>query len=299
MGKVSVLCGGPDWPTSVLAGIMRLPVVDMELGTVPIIFFILPCVLTGAFYVRKPESDFWESAADLMLSSTLLVNLALWVGAAWAIQKKLEQEHWQLSKPLLQNVDLDWLDYRSHRLNEASAIKVDVIPPVVLVLLRLGCVVVVLIGHAFYWVPTFFFTSFEVNSDIKTLRWLGNDGLFLYPGLGGVCLALVGHCGWIIYAGWRRVQQRASRAAEAEKLTEEEEDWKVNRRKQAVEASSVSRATLAHFRREAWKGSEPEPEDSAEDVKPVVSESLRILVRPEGSTTAQAALVGASSEKVH
>merc|ERR1740138_1609322 len=46
--KVVILCGGPDWPTSVLTGILRLNVFQMLLGTLPIIVLIVPCVLAGA-----------------------------------------------------------------------------------------------------------------------------------------------------------------------------------------------------------------------------------------------------------
>lgn len=47
--KVSILCGGPDWPTSVLTGILRLSVVKMLIGTLPVVFLVAPCVLSGAF----------------------------------------------------------------------------------------------------------------------------------------------------------------------------------------------------------------------------------------------------------
>jgi membrane protein DedA with SNARE-associated domain len=34
--KVAILCGGPDWPTSVLCGILRLPLYECLLGTLPV-----------------------------------------------------------------------------------------------------------------------------------------------------------------------------------------------------------------------------------------------------------------------
>jgi len=46
--KICILCGGPDWPTSVLTGILRLDLRQMLLGTCPCAFLILPCVLGGA-----------------------------------------------------------------------------------------------------------------------------------------------------------------------------------------------------------------------------------------------------------
>merc|ERR1712176_956552 len=53
LGKVAILCGGPDWPTSVLAGVLRLSLLQCELGTVPIIGFVVPCSLTGSFYLKR------------------------------------------------------------------------------------------------------------------------------------------------------------------------------------------------------------------------------------------------------
>jgi hypothetical protein len=47
--KVSILCGGPDWPTSVLTGILRLQLSQMLIGSIPIFFLIAPCVLAGGF----------------------------------------------------------------------------------------------------------------------------------------------------------------------------------------------------------------------------------------------------------
>merc|ERR1719428_253336 len=46
--KVVILCGGPDWPTSVLTGILKLNVFQMMLGTLPVLVLITPCVLAGA-----------------------------------------------------------------------------------------------------------------------------------------------------------------------------------------------------------------------------------------------------------
>merc|ERR1719215_1116475 len=42
LGKVMLLCGGPDWPTSVLAGILGASLFQCEIGTTPIIFAIVP-----------------------------------------------------------------------------------------------------------------------------------------------------------------------------------------------------------------------------------------------------------------
>jgi len=56
--KVAILCGGPDWPTSVLCGIMGLPLIPNLIGTLPVIALVVPTVLAGSFtYMAGIEND--------------------------------------------------------------------------------------------------------------------------------------------------------------------------------------------------------------------------------------------------
>eukprot|EP01047_Picozoa_sp_COSAG01_P016815 COSAG01_NODE_872_length_12988_cov_4.918846_8_plen_971_part_00 len=59
--KCSILLGGPDWPTSVLTGILRLNVLQMLIGSSPFFFLNTPTVLGGAFQNRTAESDMWAT----------------------------------------------------------------------------------------------------------------------------------------------------------------------------------------------------------------------------------------------
>merc|ERR1712136_321499 len=56
--KVLILCGGPDWPTSVLTGILRLPVGQMLIGTLPCFILLMPAVLAGASLTEPDASKF-------------------------------------------------------------------------------------------------------------------------------------------------------------------------------------------------------------------------------------------------
>lgn len=49
MQKVYVLVGGPDWPVSVLCGILNLPLFPILMGTQPVIALVLPSALAGSF----------------------------------------------------------------------------------------------------------------------------------------------------------------------------------------------------------------------------------------------------------
>jgi hypothetical protein len=85
-GKTMILCGGPDWPTSVLTGILRLSVVKMLLGSLPVVVIIFPCTVLGAslLMVKRPG---WESASEFF---TLLAGgsqLAASVGFAAVIER--------------------------------------------------------------------------------------------------------------------------------------------------------------------------------------------------------------------
>ena len=121
IGKVSILCGGPDWPTSVLAGILRLSLLECEIGTLPIIFFVGACSMSGSFYLKQEESEFWERIATFMMSASVLLCVILQIMGVWAIQTELDRNEWEVSKPLEQNLQLDWLDFKARRVENIGA----------------------------------------------------------------------------------------------------------------------------------------------------------------------------------
>jgi len=56
-GKVMVLVGGPDWPVSVTCGILRVNLLQMLLGTLPIWFCALPICAVGAFMIMMGDPE--------------------------------------------------------------------------------------------------------------------------------------------------------------------------------------------------------------------------------------------------
>ena len=62
--KVAILCGGPDWPTSVLCGILRVPLHEALIGTSPVlVLYLCYTVLAGAFTL-KTGGDCAESGSS-------------------------------------------------------------------------------------------------------------------------------------------------------------------------------------------------------------------------------------------
>jgi len=258
LGKVSILCGGPDWPTSVLAGILGLSLLECEIGTMPIIFFVGACSLSGSFYLKQQESEFWDRIATFMMSASVLLCVLLQIMGVWAIQTELDSNEWEVTKPLEQNLHLDWLDFRAEQISKSRPLRWSELPVWLRVLTLLGVLGQVLTGQLFYWVSSICFESFEVTDDINDLKlWVdGSTGLILLPGLGGCIICLGGWISFFVLSGWVRRQQAKPFAAEGKLLDQIEDKWKEQRRKLAQEmegkgASQENWQALEDFRVEA------------------------------------------------
>jgi len=231
VGKVAILCGGPDWPTSVLAGVLKLSLLQCELGTIPIIFFVLPCAMSGSLYLRKGESEMWSKSANLMIVSSVMVNMILWALAAWAIQNQLEQGYDELTRPLPQNVDLEWLDYRAAEIEKRCALGWKDIPCLFRSLYIIGALVHIMVNQALFWLYSSLFGDFQVSDDIDGLVFLGwttEDGLITYS-----CLALLAiyTLAWICFFQlgiFRGRKTKAARTVAAKELDLKEAPWKEN-----------------------------------------------------------------------
>lgn len=73
IAKVSIMCGGPDWPTSVAAGILRVPVCGLLLGLTPMFLMTVPTTTVGAFF--NPPSKALENYKTFLFALVILVQL--------------------------------------------------------------------------------------------------------------------------------------------------------------------------------------------------------------------------------
>jgi hypothetical protein len=95
--KISVLCGGPDWPTFVIAGIMNLSPFQCLLGAFPVVLMVIPMVLTTAFTTRagriedKDTKDLYNYLSYLMVLSSSLVLGGYMALAGFFIDKCVEE----------------------------------------------------------------------------------------------------------------------------------------------------------------------------------------------------------------
>mmetsp|Transcript_42089 Transcript_42089/g.67126 ORF Transcript_42089/g.67126 Transcript_42089/m.67126 type:complete len:901 (+) Transcript_42089:90-2792(+) len=99
--KVAVLVGGPDWPTSVLTGILRLRIADMLLGSSPVIFVIIPIVMAAAFQVRAghdhPSAHVYQSMATILMMVATLVQLGAFMLAGYYMQAEADEHREDIS----------------------------------------------------------------------------------------------------------------------------------------------------------------------------------------------------------
>mmetsp|Transcript_5508 Transcript_5508/g.14641 ORF Transcript_5508/g.14641 Transcript_5508/m.14641 type:complete len:954 (-) Transcript_5508:145-3006(-) len=239
-GKVAILCGGPDWPTSVLCGLLRCSLLQMELGTLPIIFFIAPCTLYGAFYTRQQESEVWANATSLMLLASVAMNMVFGIGAAWAVQEELDMSHWEVTKPLEKYIDLDWLDYRSAQIAESCVVQWRDVP-LLLRLFALGCALVeVGVCHVLYFMPAVCFGSFNITDDISTLVWYGEQGLFKLQGVVVLSVQALGMTGYFALGCFLKKTRAGAYASKAARLDVSEAAWKEQRAHLALKARTFS-----------------------------------------------------------
>ena len=91
LAKVAILVGGPDWPTSVLCGIMGLKLGPVLVGTLPVWALIWPTVLSGTFLYLSGEKDWAGTAATIFLTATAAVQGGSLVCAAYYLDKKVEE----------------------------------------------------------------------------------------------------------------------------------------------------------------------------------------------------------------
>lgn len=226
-GKCMVFSGCPDWPTSVLAGILKLPLLQCLLGALPVIPVIIPMTLTGAFYLRREESEAWNRSVNMMLFLTTALTAILFAGIGSALQGEFDKYGDKLSKLRPQDIELEWLDVRQARVAELSRARWEDAPLAVRELLAAGACTVGLMTHLFVWSSNLCFGSFSLTDDIATLRWFGDaDGLLRPLGIVGLLLYAVAWVGYALYKVWYSYWSRQLVKEATAEVDAQEEQWK-------------------------------------------------------------------------
>lgn len=100
-GKVSLLVGGPDWPTSVTCGIVRVNIPQMLLGTLPVVTLLAPCVVAGACMgkVSPGVDNAWTMCANGSTIFAGVVNMASMAYAVYTVSNTIQNHGEELAQP--------------------------------------------------------------------------------------------------------------------------------------------------------------------------------------------------------
>eukprot|EP00448_Togula_jolla_P020586 CAMPEP_0170578720 /NCGR_PEP_ID=MMETSP0224-20130122/5607_1 /TAXON_ID=285029 /ORGANISM="Togula jolla, Strain CCCM 725" /LENGTH=940 /DNA_ID=CAMNT_0010901709 /DNA_START=1 /DNA_END=2823 /DNA_ORIENTATION=- len=176
LSKCAILVGGPDWPTSVLCGILKLNLFQVLWGTTPVVFTQLPCVVAGAFLAKGPQgcSSLENSEGDSTIASSALIgSLALQVAsmvlASYYITSEMEQHGAELAKSREEHKPIEELTKKQavknecyKRATEWNAL--DIVRRTILAssaVLMLGCFFV------FLFFDSVLFESFDISGKIR------------------------------------------------------------------------------------------------------------------------------------
>eukprot|EP00929_Paragymnodinium_shiwhaense_P097066 TRINITY_DN58847_c0_g2_i1.p1 TRINITY_DN58847_c0_g2~~TRINITY_DN58847_c0_g2_i1.p1 ORF type:complete len:873 (+),score=131.57 TRINITY_DN58847_c0_g2_i1:125-2743(+) len=88
--KAFVLVGGPDWPTSVITGILGLPLCDMLIGTLPVYFLVLPVCIAG-YYMVHPKAPNAAMMQQVWLGVSAAAQGVAFVLASLSAHKVMEE----------------------------------------------------------------------------------------------------------------------------------------------------------------------------------------------------------------
>jgi len=98
IAKVAILVGGPDWPTSVLCGILKLNIPQMLLGTLPVfIASVAPQTLAGSLFTKT--GSVWATVKTIATSLAAAAQAAATLTFTVMTLNLIEKEGEELAKP--------------------------------------------------------------------------------------------------------------------------------------------------------------------------------------------------------
>lgn len=122
--KVAILVAGPDWPTSVTCGLLRLPLLPMVVGTAPVIVVVAAVTIAASFQLRRSEGPLWAAISDLALAMASAVMFGTLVFAAHLVEVTAER-HRALLLAIPRDAAVDAEDARASRYQEVFLRRTD------------------------------------------------------------------------------------------------------------------------------------------------------------------------------
>jgi len=170
LAKVCILCGGPDWPTSVLCGILRrsdpksINTLQLVIGLTPIVVpVIAPTVFAAAFLLRTGEDGPYSTIASIALLTSTGMQLMLFVGLMHYVTEVIDK-HKDVLDSYEVDTEVEQLEIKQKQQAETTAevTKIGSLPPFYRRLLLTGAVLVVLSSYPLMLAPSQCFFPFDL-----------------------------------------------------------------------------------------------------------------------------------------
>ena len=230
VAKIAILCGGPDWPTSVLCGILKLDLLQIMIGTSPVLVLYLGyTTVAGALQLKigscddststNSDSSSWGLLNSMFLALAFVSMLITSLSAVYFMEQTVMTKREELDKmPLDEEVEeLDKVDRKTEeayahvtdwsRLSLMSKASVVVAAVSGILSCQLG---VVLAQRSF--------ESFTVSCPVAVKDVVKPTG-WLSIGLMGVCMVFTKVFNTIARANTRRRLAETESAAEQSERT--------------------------------------------------------------------------------
>ena len=192
--KVFILCGGPDWPTSVTTGILKLSLPSMLCGSVPVILLVAPCVCAGGFLLRRNDKTGpWAAVSDVSIAVASIFQFGAMLAALYYIEQVAHNNRDELSRQVLDE-EVAEIDEKQHKRAELYERLTDwhdpTFPKTKKLQLKLGAALLTCSVYLCMGLDSLCFRKFGVTSKI------GDPFDAEDPGLEGNALNLVKPIGW-------------------------------------------------------------------------------------------------------
>jgi len=190
---MAILVGGPDWPTSVLTGILRLNPVEMLIGTMPVLALILPCVMAGAFQLRVGGDDdtgIWGTISAMTLLFAAGTQSVALMAAVFYTDAAVNEFGDQLRDPALDDQEV----LAATKKSEVRVAKLKAITHWSNIPLYLKCLMLLSVGlhsaacHTLQWFGASCFLEYQLTDSYKSV--IGNDPLKFFEPLGRMCMLM-------------------------------------------------------------------------------------------------------------
>ena len=206
LAKVCIMCGGPDWPTSVLCGILRqsdakagrvsaIKTAELCLCLAPMVILITPTVLAAAFQLRTGTPYAAVASVSLMVCS--LVQLAAGVIATNFLNAAMSDP--ACKRQMAEGVDVEvekrTEDDAQHAKVRAVATnfdkKLSCLEKAVLVT---GTLLLLLSAYALLFASSYCFEDFNLATDVlaEVMCWGCERAFIKPPGLAALGMLVSG-----------------------------------------------------------------------------------------------------------